>query len=53
MTKTGKFSLCPAENFCLSDKCPVISSKKEIDLITDKPPVLQNFILSFQKLQSV
>ena len=26
--KTGKFSFCPAENFSLSDKCPVISGKK-------------------------
>ena len=26
--KTGKFSICPAENFSLSDKCPVISGKK-------------------------
>ena len=28
--KSGKFSFCPAENFSLSDKCPVISGKKEI-----------------------
>ena len=51
--KTGKFSFCPAENFSLSDKCPVISGKKGSNLITDKPPVLQNFILSCQKFQSV
>ena len=27
--KTGKFSFCPAENFSLSDKCPVILAKKK------------------------
>ena len=28
--KTGKFSFCPAENFSLSDKCPVILVKKRL-----------------------
>ena len=27
--KSGKFSFCPAKNFNLSDKCPVISGKKK------------------------
>ena len=51
--KTGKFSFCPAENFTLSDKCPVILAKRDSNLITGKPPVLQNFSLFCQKLQSV
>ena len=29
LTKNGRFSFCPAENFNLSDKCPVISGKKK------------------------
>ena len=28
--KTSKFSFCPAENFSLSDKCPVILVKKRL-----------------------
>ena len=40
--KSGKFSFCPAENFSLSDKCPLTLRKSQI-LVTDK--VLWNLII--------
>ena len=42
--KTSKFSFCPAAKFSLSDKCLWFLAKRDSNLITDKPPVLQNFI---------
>ena len=51
--KTGKFSFRPAKIYSLSDNCPMNLSKEYNILKTKMPSVLQIFILSCKRFQSV